>query len=163
MIIELLKEEGCPQWVIEHSIVVCKKAKEISKNFDVDQDIIEEAALLHDIGRSRTNDINHAIIGADIVLKRGFSKEVANIIEKHIGSGISEKEAIELGLPQKNYIPNTIEEKIISHADNLITGNEEVNIEFVANKWEEYQIKNLEESIERLKKVHEELISNFKE
>ncbi|RBQ23419.1 Ribonuclease Y [Candidatus Methanobinarius endosymbioticus] len=161
MIIELLKEEGCPPWVIEHSIVVCKKAKEISKHFDVDQDLIEKAALLHDIGRSKTNNIKHAIIGADIVVEHGFSEKVATIIEKHVGSGISEKEAIELGLPKKNYIPNTIEEKIISHADNLINRSNEVNIEFVAEKWKKYNVKNLEESIYRLKKVHEELVGNF--
>jgi uncharacterized protein len=163
MVIKILKEEGCPEWVIDHSIAVSKKAKEISKNFDVNPILIEEAALLHDIGRSKTNNITHAIIGAEIAIKHGFSKEVANIIEKHIGAGISEKEAFELGLPKKNYIPNTIEEKIISHADNLIHGTNEVDIDFVINKWEKYQIKNLETSINRLKNVHHELITNFKE
>lgn len=74
MIIEFLKEEGCLQWVIEHSIAICEKAKEISKNFDVDQNIIEEASLLH--------DISHAIIGADIVVKQEFSKKVSNIHRK---------------------------------------------------------------------------------
>nr|WP_302578777.1 TIGR00295 family protein [Methanobrevibacter arboriphilus] len=161
MVIKLLKEEGCPDWVIEHSLAVCNKAKEISKNFDVSQELIEEAALLHDIGRSKTNDIDHAIIGANLAIEKGFSNEVASIIEKHVGSGISKKEAIELGLPEKDYIPSTIEEKIISHADNLIHGIEEVDIEFIVNKWKNYQINNLEESIDRLKKAHEELITRF--
>ncbi len=62
------------------------------------------------------------------------------------------KEAVELGLPEKDYIPSTIEEKIISHADNLIHGIEEVDIEFIINKWKNYQINNLEESVDRLKK-----------
>ncbi len=33
MVIKLLKEEGCPDWVIEHSLAVWNKAKEISKKF----------------------------------------------------------------------------------------------------------------------------------
>jgi len=161
MIIKLLKEEGCSNWVIEHSLAVCNKAKEISKNFDVDQKLIEEAALLHDIGRSKTDDIDHGIVGAKLVIKKGFSNEVGCIIEKHVGSGISKEEAVKLGLPEKNYIPSTIEEKIVSHADNLIHGIEEVDIDFVVNKWKNHQINTLEESIDRLKKVHDELITCF--
>jgi len=162
MIIKLLKEEKCPQWVIEHSIAVCKKAKEIAKNFDVDDELIEEASLLHDIGRSKTDSIEHGIIGANLAIKHGFSKKTANIIEKHIGSGISKEEAMKLGLPEKNYIPETIEEKIVSHADNLINGSDEVDIDFVVKKWRKYKINNLEESIKRLKKVHKELIEEIK-
>jgi len=163
MIIKLLKEEGCPSWVIKHSIRVCKKAKEISKNFDVDEKLIEEAALLHDIGRSKTNGIEHGIIGAELAIKHGFSNKIANIIEKHIGSGISKDEAINLGLPPKNYIPITIEEKIISHADNLTNGDEEVDINFTINKWKGKNLNNLEEAIARLKKTHKELITDFEE
>lgn len=161
MIIKILKEEGCPQWVIEHSIAVCNKAKEISKNFDVDEKLIEEAALLHDIGRSKTNSIDHGIIGANLAIKHGFSKEIANIIERHVGSGISKEEAVKIGLPEKNFIPETIEEKIVSHADNLMNGSDEVDIDFVAKKWEKSKIANLEESLDRLKKVHKELIEDF--
>ncbi|MCL2687568.1 MAG: TIGR00295 family protein [Methanobrevibacter sp.] len=161
MILNLLKEEGCANWVIAHSIAVCKKAKEISKNFDVDEKLIEEAALLHDIGRSKTNGIEHGIIGARLAIEHGFSKKIANIIEKHIGSGISKEEAIKLGLPAKNYIPITIEEKIISHADNLINGSEEVDIDFVAKKWKKNNLNNLEKAIFRLKNTHNELVTNF--
>lgn len=161
MIIKILKEEGCPPWVIEHSLAVCKKAKEISKNFDVNEKLIEEAALLHDIGRSKTNSIDHGIIGANLAIKHGFPKEIANIIERHIGSGISKEEAVKIGLPEKNFIPETIEEKIVSHADNLMNGSDEVDIDFVAKKWEKSKIDNLEESLDRLKKVHKELIEDF--
>ena len=161
MIIKLLKEEGCPQWVIDHSIAVCKKAKEISKNFDVDEQLIEEASLLHDIGKSKTNSIEHGIIGANLAIKHGFSKKIANVIERHIGSGIDKEEAIKLGLPEKSYIPETIEEKIVSHADNLINGSDEVDIDFVVKKWKKYKIDNIEESIKRLKQVHKELIDDF--
>lgn len=161
MIINILKEEGCPDWVIAHSILVCKIAKEIAKNFNVDTELITQGALLHDIGRSKTNGIDHGIIGAELAIKHNFSKEIANIIEKHIGSGISKEEAIKLGLPPKSYIPTTIEEKIVSHADNLTNGDEEVDIGFTINKWKNKNLNNLEEAIARLKETHKELVTNF--
>ncbi|KZX15794.1 ribonuclease Y [Methanobrevibacter cuticularis] len=158
MPVKVLKKEGCPDWVINHSIAVYKKAMEISKNFeDADIDLIKEASLLHDIGRSKTNTICHGIIGAKLAIENGFSKDVGRIIERHVGAGITEEEAVELGLPKKSYLPATIEEKIVSHSDNLINGSEEVDIDFVINKWEK-RIPNSDEAIARLKKTHKELL-----
>ena len=65
--IELLKEVGCPDWVIEHSKGVSRKACEIASNFDdVDMELVRVGALLHDIGRSKTYSIEHAVIGKQI-------------------------------------------------------------------------------------------------
>lgn len=160
MLIEILKEEGCPTWVIKHSKAVCRKSVEISKNFDVDLEIIKKGSILHDIGRSKTNDIDHAIVGSKLAIKHGFSKEIASLIEKHVGSGITEKEAVQIGLPKKSYLPITIEEKIVSHSDNLINGSEEVDLNFVINKWKK-KMPNHENAIFRLKKNHDELITQF--
>jgi len=160
MEIKILKEEKCPKWVIDHSIAVYNKAIDISKNFNVNTDLIKKGALLHDIGRSKTNGIDHAIIGSRLAIKHGYSQEVANIIERHIGSGITKKEAIILGLPKKDYLPLTLEEKIVSHSDNLINGSKEVDIEFVIKKWEK-RLANAEEAIYRLKKTDHELMSPF--
>lgn len=160
MEIKILQEEGCPNWVIDHSIAVYNKAIEISKNFDVNEDLIKKGSLLHDLGRSKTNDIDHAIVGSKLAIKHGFSEEVANIIEKHVGSGITEKEAIELGLPKKNYIPMTLEEKIVSHSDNLVNGSKEVDVDFVVKKWKK-RLDNADEPIYRFKKIHCELVTPF--
>jgi uncharacterized protein len=160
MVLSILKEERCPNWVIEHSIAVCKKAMSISKNFDVDLDIVEKGSLLHDIGRCKTNNIDHGIIGSKIAMKYGFTEEVTNIIERHVGTGISKKEAIKLGLPEKDYIPKTLEEKIVSHSDNLVHGSEEVSLEFTMKKWEK-KLDNPVPSIKKLKKLHSELVLPF--
>lgn len=160
MEIKILKREKCPKWVIDHSIAVYNKAIEISKNFDVNKDLIKKSSLLHDIGRSKTNNIDHAIVGSKLAIKHGISQEVANIIEKHVGSGITKKEAIELGLPKKDYLPMTLEEKIVSHSDNLINGSKEVDIDFVINKWQK-RLANADEAIYRLKKAHSELVTPF--
>ena len=163
MEIELLEKENTPKDVIDHSIAVYKKAMEIAANFDdVDEDLIRKGALLHDIGRSRTHGMTHAIEGVEIAREYGYDEDVLNIIERHIGAGITEKEAEKLGLPVKSYLPETLEEKIVAHADNLISGSEEVDIDFVIKKWKR-RIEDSDGNIERLLKLDEELIKAFEE
>ena len=163
MEIKLLKQENTPENVIEHSQAVYKKAMKIAANFDnVDYDLIRKGALLHDIGRSKTHGISHAVEGVKIAKKYGYGEDVLNIIERHIGAGITEKEAENLGLPIKSYLPETLEEKIVAHADNLVSGSKEVDIDFVINKWKR-RIKDSDDNIERLLKLDEELIKHFEE
>ncbi|WP_067089561.1 HD domain-containing protein [Methanobrevibacter curvatus] len=162
-LISLLKEENCPKWVIDHSIGVCKKANEIAINFkdDVDLNLLTSGALLHDIGRSKSNGIDHGIIGYEIAIDLGFSEKLANIIERHIGVGLTKYEALKFNLPLKNYIPLSLEERIVSHADNLYDGVNEVGINFTIDKWmRKNEISN--KSILKLKKNHEELVLQFK-
>ena len=102
---------------------------------EVDMELVKTGALLHDIGRSQTNGIKHAVVGAELLKERGFPWEVVNIVERHIGAGISREEAKVLGLPPKDYLPLTLEEKLVAHADNLIHGTQEVDLEFVIKKW----------------------------
>ena len=95
MELKILKQEETPENVIEHSKAVCKKAMKIADNFkDADKDLIKKGALLHDIGRSKTHGITHAVEGAKIVREYGYPEEVQNIVERHIGAGLSEDEAI---------------------------------------------------------------------
>ena len=163
MEIELLKKEKTPENVIEHCKAVYKKAMKIAANFDdADKDLIRKGALLHDIGRSRTHGIRHAIEGVEIARKYGYSQDVLNIIERHIGAGITEEEAEKLGLPKKSYVPQTLEEKIVAHADNLISGSKEVDMDFVIEKWKR-NIEDSDDNIERLIKLDNELIKAFEE
>lgn len=163
MEIELLKKEHTPDNVIEHCKAVCRKAMKIAANFDnVDEDLIRKGALLHDIGRSKTHDITHAVEGVKIAEKYGYDQDVLNIIERHIGAGITESESVGLGLPKKSYVPQTLEEKIVAHADNLVSGSEEVDIDFVIRKWKR-RIEDSEDNIERLIELDNELIKTFEE
>ena len=163
MEIQLLKKENTPDNVIEHSKAVCKKSMQIAENFnDVDEDLIRKGALLHDIGRSKTHGITHAIEGVKIAQKYGYSQNVLNIIERHIGAGITKDEAVKLGLPEKSYMPQSTEEKIVAHADNLLSGTKEVDIDFVINKWKK-NIKDSDDNIKRLIELDYELIKVFEE
>lgn len=163
MELKILKQEETPENVIEHSKAVYKKAMVIAANFkNADKDLIKKGALLHDIGRSKTPGISHAVEGAKIVKQYGYPEEVQNIVERHIGAGITEEESVKLGLPKKSYIPQTIEEKIVAHADNLLSGTKDVDIDFDIAKWKR-KIDKPEENIKRLIELDNELIKAFED
>jgi uncharacterized protein len=161
--IDILNQMGCSKKVIAH----CKAVSDLSvnlakefkkKGFQVDIKLVEIGALLHDIGRSKTHDINHAIIGSQIAKSLNLSKSIVAIIECHIGGGISLDEAKKLGLPDKDYFPETLEEKIVAYSDKLIEGAKVVSIKNT--------IKNLRKklgsnhpAIDRIIKLHKELYS----
>ena len=100
--------------------------------------------------------------GVKIAQEHGYNEDVLNIIERHIGAGITESESVKLGLPKKSYVPQTLEEKIVAHADNLVSGSKEVDIDFVINKWKR-TIEDSDDNIERLIKLDNELIKAFEE
>ena len=161
MEIEILKKEKTPQNVIDHSIAVYNKSLEIAKNFpNADLDLIKKGALLHDIGRSKTHSITHAVEGREIACRYGYDENVLNIIERHIGAGITKDEAKKLGLFEKSYVPETLEEKIVAHADNLISGTKEVDVDFVIKKWKT-RMDDPHDNIKRLITLDEELIQAF--
>jgi len=160
--VEILKSLNCPDHLIKHCKAVCKKALKLSSNFDdVDIELVKTGALLHDIGRSQTNGVDHAIVGAKILKDLGFSEDVANIALRHIGAGIPKEEAIELGLHPEDYIPLTLEEKIVAHADNLIHWDKEVDLCFVIRKWKERLGEN-HPSIPRIIELHREIVGPVK-
>lgn len=119
--LKYLKEAGCSDSVIRHSIAVAERALEIadSAGITINRDLIKKGAVNHDIGRSKTHGPDHIVAGAEIAEKLGLDKDVVRIIERHLGAGIPMDEAAALGLPPKDYIPETPEEVIVSYADNL--------------------------------------------
>lgn len=162
LILNTLNELESFPYIIEHCKAVSRKAMEIASSFDgVNIDLVKTGALLHDIGRSRTQGIKHGILGAEILQNRGFPVEVQKIAERHIGAGIPEDEAKILGLPPKDYMPLTLEEKIVAHADNLTSGTKEVDLDFVIKKWEKRLGKD-HPSIERIVKLDSELLGGQK-
>jgi uncharacterized protein len=126
--IDVLVKAGCPADVVAHCHKVSQMAVSIAERVKepVDRELIRLGGLFHDIGRSRTHDIGHAIAGVEIARDLGYSIALVNIIERHIGAGITAAEAERLGLPRKDYLPLTPEEQIVSYADNLISGVREM-------------------------------------
>jgi uncharacterized protein len=118
--------------------------------------LVEVGGLLHDIGRSKTHNVDHAVIGADLLREMGMPEELLLIVERHIGAGIPADEAVELGLPEKHYLPETLEEKIVAYADKLISGRREVSIEVTINDFAE-KLGEDHLSIDRLWTLHYEM------
>ena len=131
--LHVLQEAGCSSEVIKHSLAVERKALEIAKQISenghpVDLKLVELGAILHDVGRARTHGIEHGIRGAEILRRKGLGK-FAGFAEGHIGAGIPASEAKELGLPKRDFMPRTLEEKIVAYADKLVVGAGSVSFE----------------------------------
>ena len=158
--IRLLEESGCAPNVIEHCKVVASMAIEIAEKAkaagqNVNLELVEAGALLHDSGRCRTHEIAHAVEGFRLATSKGIEPEIAEIIKRHIGAGISKEEAKELGLPEDDYFPRNLEEKIVAHADNLVRGTKRITIQ---ERLELMRKKNVSENVvQRVKKLAEEV------
>jgi len=168
--IELLKkyapDEGSFKDVLEHSKAVQKVALRIAEDIIankhyVDVKFLIGACILHDIGRFKTgkhgkNLIQHGILGAEILRKEGLDERYALVCERHLGSGINKEDIQEQGLdlPLKDYVPESIEEKIVNYADSLIFRDKEITIEQV---YERYRKEVGEKLVEKTKKLHEEI------
>jgi uncharacterized protein len=121
---DLLLKYRLPKKIVAHSKKVAKIAVgvacELKRNgFEVDLELVERGALLHDIGRSVTHGLEHGYLSGKILRKEGEREEVARIAERHVLGGISRREAEKMGLPAKDFIPETLEEKIVCYADKL--------------------------------------------
>jgi uncharacterized protein (TIGR00295 family) len=127
---EILLKYKTPINVIKHCLAVAKISEEFcDKINDIDKKLVVAGAMLHDIGRSIDHSIKHAIVGAKILEKENLDPRIISIVKRHIGTGITEEEAIKLGLPVDDYIPRTNEEVLVSYADNLVCGDKRCSFE----------------------------------
>jgi uncharacterized protein len=162
-----MKKNGCSNGVIEHCINVTKVALRIAnvfkaKGYKVDVKLVEAGALLHDIGRGQTHGIEHGVVGGQTARKLGMPMELAHIIERHVGAGLTVDEARRNNLPRGSYIPETLEEKIVCYADKLIEGAHEVGIDStIENFAEELGVDH--PAIKRLKDLHAEMTAVINE
>ena len=116
---------GSGQHIVRHCQAVAMAAKIIADEFErkgktLDKDAVIAGALLHDVGRSRIQTVRHGAEGADIVKSEGVDGKVVEIVRRHVGAGISPEEAKRLGLPDFDYVPRTLEERIVCFADKMV-------------------------------------------
>ncbi len=115
--------------VRKHCIAVADLALKIAESverrgYTVDKEAVLLGALLHDIGRAITHDpFMHFLKSAEILKSEGLDERIVKIAERHFSAGINAEEAKKLGLPEKDYLPESIEEKIVSFADNITFGS----------------------------------------
>ena len=120
--IETLRTAGMTESDLDHSLKVANKALEIARRTGatLELELVGRGALFHDLGKTVTHEISHGRIGAELGAKLGLPQAVTVIMEKHIRGGLTEPEAIELGLPVKDYTLHRLEERIIIYADRLV-------------------------------------------
>jgi uncharacterized protein len=157
--LKLLSKSGCSRNVIRHCETAAKLAvdiaEEIKKNgLRVDVELVEIGALLHDIGRSETHGVDHGLAGAKIAESMCMPEPVVSIIKRHIGGGISGKEAKRLGWPDDIYVPQTLEEKIVCYADKRVGGSRIIPLEETIR---EYGKKVSPTATDRIRKLHLEM------
>ncbi len=150
----ILEEVGCEKDVVTHSRTVAKIAVKIAEQSGADVDLVRTAALLHDIGRTKTHGPGHGFEGAEILRGLGFPENIILIIERHVGGGLDSKGTAELGLPERDMIPTTLEEKIVCIADKLVEDDKKVPIDREIQKLKE---KGLEEAAGRLQTLYQEM------
>lgn len=131
--------------LVTHSSMVAQRALKICAahpEMGMNPYFLKAAAMLHDIGICRCNApgiqcfgkepyIRHGIIGADMLrsyaayLNGDLSASLmamepfARVCERHTGAGLTKEEIVKqhLPLPHQDFLPMTLEEKVICYAD----------------------------------------------
>jgi uncharacterized protein len=122
--------------LVTHSLLVARKARQIATAYqkanpeaEVDVDFVTEAAMLHDIGIQGCNApkihcvgeapyVRHGVLGRAILESEGLPRH-ALVCERHTGAGMTREDVELQGLPlePRDYLPVSLEEKIICVAD----------------------------------------------
>ncbi len=126
------EDSECKRILYKHSELVTEKALKhatMHPELKLDIDFISEAAMLHDIGVYLCDSptigcfgsepyIRHGILGAEILRREGLERH-ALVCERHTGAGLSADYIREMGLPlpERDFIPISLEEKLICFAD----------------------------------------------
>lgn len=137
IISKFYKEESNGKSIlIAHSELVAEKAVAIADahpELNIDKDFVREASLLHDIGVFLCDApgigcygsepyIKHGVLGAELLRREGLER-YARVCERHTGAGLTKESIIEQGLPlpAQDYLPETIEEKLVCFADKFFS------------------------------------------
>ena len=148
-IIEHFYPEDTPfrRLLIKHSEQVRDKALQILEaspddvSKAIDRNVVISGALLHDIGIGECHApsilcmgtkpyIAHGIIGAEML--RGLDATLepyARICERHTGAGLSAEDIRRqnLPLPERDFLPETSEEKLVCLADKFFSKSGDMN------------------------------------
>ncbi len=154
--ISIMKEYGADERILTHVTSVRDLAVLLADKCGANRKLVSAGAYLHDIGRTETQGIDHAYRGAEILRNLRIDRRIVNIVEHHTGAGISPEEAVSLGLPEKDYTPTTLEEKIVAHSDNLFARGRRTKL---AEVLEKYQKQGLDAAAEKIEALHRDLSS----
>ena len=118
--------------LIHHSRQVMLRALHIvdaHPEMPFDRRLVEQGAMLHDIGIFLTDApgihchgqapyLMHGYLGAQLMRREGL-ESIARVCERHTGTGLTAENirAQHLPLPEQDFRPETLEEQVICYAD----------------------------------------------
>lgn len=122
--------------LLHHSRQVATRALAIvdrHPELGANRELVEEAAMLHDIGIFLTHApaihchgtqsyLLHGRLGAELMRREG-REDLARVCERHTGTGLTRENILELDLPlpAQDFLPETIEEIIVCYADKFFS------------------------------------------
>lgn len=132
--------------ILRHSEAVARKAVRVAKESrfadEVDFQLLQDAAMLHDIGIVNVDApgihcfgdkpyIRHGLEGAEILRNEGLDEKYQRVCMLHTGSGLTAEdiERESLPLPKRDFLPETLEEKLICYADKFFSKSRELDRE----------------------------------
>jgi uncharacterized protein (TIGR00295 family) len=126
--LSLHAKHGSSDRVVEHCRTVARVSAILSdailaQGRRIDARATLAGALLHDIGRARTHEVSHGCVGAAMLEGEGVDGVVVEIVRRHVGAGISPEEAASLGFPKGDYIPRTVEQRVVCFSDKMVSSD----------------------------------------
>lgn len=116
--------------VYGHCQIVWSIARDLIErnHVKVDREVVRAGCLLHDIGvytlfngdvLDGKNYITHGIRGEELLRQEGYDERLIRIASHHTGVGLSADDIVQekLPLPQKDYLAETPEERLVMYAD----------------------------------------------
>lgn len=158
--LRLVREAGCSEKVVQHLLAVERVSLSIARKIrarghNIDLGLVSLGALLHDIGRAKTHGIAHGVVGGKILRRLGL-EDFAPFAERHIGAGIPASEAKKLGLPARDFVPQTLEEKVVAYADKFVMRSRRTSYKRVM-EWFKSELGPEHPAIDRFKLLHAEI------
>lgn len=154
--------------LLTHSEMVANKAISVAEaaRLDIDRQFVTDAAMMHDIGIFRCHAlsifclgtepyIRHGVIGGAIMREECYP-EIARVCERHTGSGLTAKEIAETGipLPHEDFLPESLEEKLICYADKFFSKSGDPKAEKPLERVRASMAKFGAASLERFEELH---------
>ena len=122
--------------LLKHSRQVCHKALAVATKhpeLHLNQEILENGAMLHDIGIFLTDApaihchgsasyLAHGYLGGQLLRKENMIT-YARICERHTGTGLTKEtiQELHIPIPAQDYLPETLEEQVICYADKFFS------------------------------------------
>lgn len=155
--------------LLRHSESVGALAKDINERHRLllEPDVIDQAALAHDVGIAGCDApsigctgaepyIRHGLLGAELIRGASLPEWMAMVALHHTGAGLTRQEILEqnLPLPACDFMPETLLEQLICYADKFYSKGGDFSRKPFA-KVRQQMARHGDESLRRFEVLHQ--------